>query len=150
MKNELHVLFKLADAEYVVAAADVLHMESFTGATRVPGTRRHVAGLMQIRNRVVPIVDLRARFGLPEVAASADSRVIVVRSDQRDVGLLVDSAREVVEIPPEAFWAPPETITEQAQGFVLSLARAGKRLVMLIDLARVIGEEALSGDQQRA
>ena len=150
MRNDLHVLFKVADAEYAVSAVDVLHMESFTGATKVPGTRRHVVGLMQIRNRVVPIVDLRARFGLPESAVTIDSRVIVVQCAERAVGLLVDSAREVIGIPPDAFSAPPEAITEQAQGFVTSLAQAGKRLVMLIDLGRVIGEEVLSGDQQRA
>jgi purine-binding chemotaxis protein CheW len=149
MRNDLHVLFKVADAEYAVPATDVLHMESFTGATKVPGTRPYVVGLMQIRNRVVPIVDLRARFGLPEAALTIDSRVIVVQSDARTVGLLVDSAREVIGIAPDAFSAPPETITEQAQGYVTSLAQAGKRLVMLIDLGKVIGEEALSGDQQR-
>jgi purine-binding chemotaxis protein CheW len=150
MRNDLHVLFRVADSEYAVSAVDVLHMESFTGATKVPGTRRHVVGLMQIRNRVVPIVDLRARFGLPAAPTTIDSRVIVVQSEQRAVGLLVDSAREVIAIAPDAFSAPPEAITEQAQGFVTSLAQAGKRLVMLIDLGKVIGEEALSGEQQRA
>jgi purine-binding chemotaxis protein CheW len=149
MRNDLHVLFRVADAEYAVPAADVLHMESFTGATKVPGTRSYVVGLMQIRNRVVPIVDLRVRFGLPAAAITIDSRVIVVQNDARAVGLLVDSAREVIGIPPDAFTAPPDAITEQAQGYVTSLAQAGKRLVMLIDLGRVIGEEAVNGDQQR-
>jgi purine-binding chemotaxis protein CheW len=141
----LHVLFKVADAEYVVPAADVLHMESFTGATKVPGTQKHVVGLMQIRHRVVPIVDLRIRFGLPEIASTLDSRVVVVQSAERTVGLLVDSAREVVVLAQDMFQAPPDTITDQAQGFVTSLARTGTRLVMLIDLPKVIGEETLNG-----
>lgn len=144
MSKQLHVLFKVAEAEYVVAAADVLHMESFTGATKVPGTQSHVTGLMQIRQRVVPIVDLRARFGLPGCAPTIDSRVVVVQSASRAVGLLVDSAREVIEIGEGAFQPPPDVIVQQAQGFVTSVAQAGQRLLMLIDLRKVIGEETLS------
>jgi purine-binding chemotaxis protein CheW len=144
----LHVLFKVAESEYVVSATDVLHMESFTGATKVPGTQSHVAGLMQIRQRVVPIIDLRVRFGLLEVTPTLDSRVVVVQSEQRAVGLLVDSAREVVHLSADAFSAPPDVVSERAQGFVRSVARAGARLVMLIDLQKVIGEEALSGEQR--
>jgi purine-binding chemotaxis protein CheW len=146
MSGALHVLFKVADTDYVVPAADVLHMESFTGATKVPGTESHVVGLMQIRQRVVPIIDLRVRFGLTVATATLDSRVVVVQSAERAVGLLVDSAREVVEIAAEAFHAPPEVIAHRAQGFVTALAQAGARLVMLIDLRKVIGEEALSGE----
>jgi purine-binding chemotaxis protein CheW len=148
MSGVLHVLFKVAESDYVVAAADVLHMESFTGATRVPGTQSHVVGLMQIRQRVVPIIDLRRRFGLPEAATTIDSRVVVVQSAERAVGLLVDSAREVVQIPAEAFTAPPEVVVQRAQGFVTSVARTGTRLVMLIDLSKVIGEEERSGEQR--
>jgi purine-binding chemotaxis protein CheW len=145
MSNALHVVFKVADTDYVVPAADVLHMESFTSATKVPGTQDHVLGLMQIRQRVVPIIDLRIRFGLPAITTTIDSRVVVVQSEQRAVGLLVDSAREVVQIPADAFSAPPDVIAQRAQGFVTSLAQTGARLVMLIDLRKVIGEETLSG-----
>ena len=148
MSGALHVLFRVAEAEYVVSATDVLHMESFTGATKVPGTQSHVVGLMQIRQRVVPIIDLRVRFGLLEATPTLDSRVVVVQSEERAVGLLVDSAREVVHLAADAFAAPPEVVTERAQGFVRSVARAGTRLVMLIDLRKVIGEEARSGEQR--
>jgi purine-binding chemotaxis protein CheW len=143
MSKQLHVLFNVAGSDYVVSAADVLHMESFAGATRVPGTATHVAGLVQIRQRVVPVVDLRVRFGLPALEPTIDSRVVVVQSAQRAIGLLVDSAREVVELADDAFAPPPEVITQQARGFVTSVAQAGPRLLMLIDLQKVIGEEVL-------
>lgn len=139
--SALHVLFKVAGTDYVLAAADVLQMESFAGATRVPGTPAHVAGLVQIRGRVVPVVDLRVRFGLPAVEPVLDSRVVVVKQGERVVGLLVDAAREVVAIPDEAFRPPPEIIAEQASGFVKAVAQIGGRLVLLIDCDRVIGEE---------
>ena len=143
MSGALHVLFKVAESEYVVAAEDVLHMESFSGATPVPGTESHVVGVMQIRQRVVPIIDLRVRFGLPQGNTTLDSRVVVVQSAERAVGLLVDSAREVVQIAPDAFEPPPEVVVQRARGYVTSLARSGARLLMLIDLHKIIGEEEL-------
>jgi purine-binding chemotaxis protein CheW len=94
--SDLHVLCKIADAEYVLPAADVLQMESFAGATKVPGAAAPVAGLVQIRGRVVPVLDLRLVFGFERIEPTIDSRVVVMQKDGRTVGLLVDSAREVL------------------------------------------------------
>jgi len=137
----LHVLFRVGDTDYVLPAGDVLQMESFDGATPVPGTAGYVAGLVQVRGRVVPVVDLRARFGLPPVAHTIDTRVVVVQSAERTVGLLVDSAREVVQLPPDALKPPPAVVASAGNGFVKAVAQTGKRLVMLIDFAKVIGEQ---------
>jgi purine-binding chemotaxis protein CheW len=143
----LHVLFKVADADYALPASDVLHMETFTGATRVPGTLAYVAGLVQIRSRVVPVIDLRARFGLAAHEPTMDSRVVVVQWSQRVLGLLTDSAREILEIAPDAFKPPPEVMAHQAAGFVTAVAQVGARLIMLIDYTKVIGEEVLHGHE---
>jgi purine-binding chemotaxis protein CheW len=143
--SALHVLFKVAGSEYVLPASDVLQMESFTSATRVPGAPPYVAGLVQIRGRVVPVVDLRTRFGLQSAEPVLDTRVVVVQQGERAVGLLVDVAREVVSIAPENFKPPPEIVAEQAAGFVKAVAQVGGRLVMLIDCDRVIGEGKLHG-----
>lgn len=146
--NTLHVLFKVAGADYALPASEVLHMESFSGATRVPGTQPHVSGLVQIRSRVIPVVDLRVRFGLQTIEPTLDSRVLVVQCSERIVGLLADSAREVVLLDPSSFRPAPEIVTEQAAGFVLSVAQAGPRLIMLMDSKKVIGEEVLHGDHE--
>jgi purine-binding chemotaxis protein CheW len=143
--NALYVLFKVADAEYVLPASDVLHMESFDGATRVPGAPDYVAGLLQIRRRVIPVVDLRLRFGLPAREPTLDSRVVVVQSGERAVGLLADSAREVKSLNADDFRPPPELIAEQSSGYVTRVAQAGDRLLMLIDFRKVIGEEVPIG-----
>jgi purine-binding chemotaxis protein CheW len=139
--NALYVLFKVADAEYALPASDVLHMESYDGATPVPGAPSYVTGLMQIRRRVVPVVDLRRRFGLPDIAPTLDSRVVVVQAGERAIGLLADSAREVRNMNAEDFQPPPELIAEQSSGYVMKVARDGDRLLMLIDFRKVIGEE---------
>ena len=142
----LHVVFKVAGADYALAASDVLHMESFTGATRVPGTPPHVVGLMQSRRRVIPIIDMRLRFGLPRVEPTLDSRVVVVQNGSRAVGLLADSAREVIQLSEDQLQAPPEILVRESHDFVRSIAQAGTRLLMLIDFKKVIGEEKLHGE----
>ena len=142
----LHVLFTVGGAEYALPAADVLHLESFSTATKVPGSPAHVMGLVQVRGRVVPVIDLRRRFGLDPHQVSANSRVVVVHAGGRVIALLADSAREVARIDPAETRAAPEVVSDSGQGFVKAVARASNRLVMLIDLPRVIGEEDLDGE----
>jgi purine-binding chemotaxis protein CheW len=137
----LHVTFRVGTAEYVVPAAQVLHLESYETATRVPGAPDYVAGLVQVRGRVVPVVDLRVRFGLPPIEHSIDRRVIVVQVGARVAGLLVDSAREVLHLDAASFHAPPEVIAQQGAVFVRAVATLTKRLFLLVDVPRVIGEE---------
>lgn len=144
--STLHVAFQVGDSGYLVPAESVLHMESFTGATPVPGAAPFVAGLVQIRRRVVPVVDLRIRFGMPAAAPSLGQRVIIVQVAERTVGLLVDSAREVVHVPADAIAPPPELIAGQSAGFVRAVARVKDRLVMLIDIDKVIGPDPVAPD----
>ncbi len=144
--NDLHVLCRVAESNYVVSAADVLQMESFAGATKVPGAASEVAGLVQIRGRVVPVVDLRVIFGLPAITPTMDSRVVVTSIGERTVGLLVDSAREVLKIPASEFQPPPSVVAQQTEGMVKAVAQVGTRLLMLVDLAKVIGGEQRHGE----
>lgn len=141
--SALHVICRVADAEYAIGADLVRQMESFTGATPVPGTPPYVAGLVQIRQQVIPVVDLRVRFGLTPIEPALSSRVIVLEVGERVVGMLVDCAREVQNIPPENFRPPPEVVVKQSAGFVRSVAQFKDRIIMLLDAAKVIGEEPL-------
>ena len=141
--NILHVVFRVAAAEYVMPASEVVQMESYAGATPVPGGPKHLAGIVQIRGRVVPVIDLRVRFGLPPQEATLDTRILVGQLGNRPVGLLVDSAREVMNLLPEQIVPPPSLVAEQASGFVKAVAQVGNRIVMLIDFERVIGEDQI-------
>jgi purine-binding chemotaxis protein CheW len=143
-ERALHVVFKLAEAEYALPASDVLQMDSFEGATPVPGAASYVAGLVQVRGHVVPVVDLRARFGLPAITRTIDSRVVVVERDGRAYALLVDAAREVVWLPPADVEATPDGLRDATRGFVRAIARADRRVLMMIDLDTIL-EEARHG-----
>lgn len=142
----LHVLFEVEDGRYAVPAEDVIVMESYTGATRVPGAPVWVAGLVQVRGQVVPVVDLRKRFGLADVPHTLDTRVVVVRDGARTIGLLADRAREVVQLPADAWKPPPDAVQAQADRFIRAVTRTGDRLLMLIDCARVASQEKIDGE----
>ncbi len=141
----LHVTFRVGTADYALRAAQVLHLESFVTATHVPGAPPYVAGLVQVRGRVVPVVDLRKRFGLPPTEHTIDHRVVVVQVGTRVAGLLVDSAREVLALDEASFEKPPELIEQQTSGFVTAIATVTKRLFLIVDVSRLIGEELAHG-----
>lgn len=142
----LYVVFRVADAEYAVPAAQVLQLESFSGVTAVPGTLPHVTGIVQVRARIVPVIDLRLLFGEPEAKAELDTRIIVVELGGRTVGLRVDSSREVLKLDDEQCHVTPAVITDRSRGFVRGVARVGPRLLMLLNLVKVLGEEEESHD----
>jgi purine-binding chemotaxis protein CheW len=137
----IHVTFRVGSVEYVVPAAQVLHLESFQSATHVPGAPPYVAGLVQVRGRVVPVVDLRKRFGLPATEHELAHRIVVVQVGSRVAGLLVDAAREVIQIDEASFQDAPELVKQQANGFVAGVVTVAGRLFLVADVPRLIGEE---------
>jgi purine-binding chemotaxis protein CheW len=145
MTGALHVVFTVGAADYVLPASEIAQMETYDGATPVPGSAPYVAGVIQVRGRVVPVVDLRARFGLPSVERTLDTRVVVSEHAGRTVGLIVDRARDVVMLAKEQLAPPPAMVAAQSAGFVVAVANLGPRIVMLLDVWRLIGEE-LSND----
>lgn len=145
MSSTLHVICKIGDAEYAIPADEVYQMETYAGATPVPGAPAYMAGLVQIRQQIIPVLDVRARFGLDARPPTLETRVIVLRLKERLVGVLVDSAREVQNIPADQFRAPPDVVATQSAGFVKSVAQLKNRIIMLLNTAKVIGEEVVHG-----
>ena len=141
--DELFVLFRVGDAVFGLPAADVVQMESFSGATAVPGTPSFVAGIMPLRGRVVPVVDLRVRFGLSPIVPNLDTRVVVTEVRGRAIALAVESAREVARLRGEDVKPPPHLLEEVGSGFVSSVAHAGDRIILVVDLEKVLGEESI-------
>lgn len=139
----LHVLFVVDGTTFALPASMVLQMETFTGATLVPGAPPWVAGIVQLRGRVIPVVDLRARFGLAPAERTIDTRVVVGEHEGRTVALVADAAREVTRIAPSRLKPPPRLVDLGARGFVHAVAQLGERTIMVLDFAKVIGEEPI-------
>jgi len=138
----LHVVFGLAGVEYALPVTFVLQMETFSGATAVPGTPDYVAGIVTVRGRVVPVIDLRRRFGMPSVESTLDTRIIVTQVAERVVALRVDRAREVLALDPARNQPAPALVSERSLGLVHGMHALGSRLLLLLDLAKVLSEDS--------
>ena len=142
-----YILFTVAGTTYALRSGEVRHMEMIEDITRVPNAPSFVDGVVFSRGQVVPVVNLRARFGFERASHDLRTRLIVVQSAARLVGLVVDSAREFVNIPPDAVQPPHEALAGMSGRYVEGIASIGGRLILVLDLSRVLDfAETLSMD----
>ena len=106
--------------------------------TNVPHAPEYVEGVMNLRGRIVPVIDLRRRFGGAAIANSRKNRVLVVDVESRAVGLIVDSASEVLKISDAQIEPPPNVLTDAATSYVTGVAKYQGRLIILVDLRRIL------------
>lgn len=135
---EPFILFELAGTTYAVPSAQVQQLEMLEDITPVPGAPAFVEGVVLLRGQVVPVVDLRRRFGFPAAEHDLRTRLIVVTLGERRVGLIVDSAREFITIPNQAIQPPPEAIAGISGDWLAGVANLKDRLILILDLQRVL------------
>lgn len=134
-----YILFTVAGTTYALPSGEVRHMEMLEAVTRVPNAPGFIDGVVFSRGHVVPVVNLRARFGFERAAYDLRTRLIVVQAASRVIGLVVDSAREFVNIPPESIQPPHEALAGMSGRYVEGVASLGdKRLVLTLDLSRIL------------
>jgi purine-binding chemotaxis protein CheW len=140
-----YILFTVVGTTYALPSGEVRHMEMVEDVTRVPNAPSFVDGVVFSRGQVVPVVNLRARFGFDRVAHDIRTRLVVVQSGARLVGLVVDSAREFVSIPPDGIQPPHEALAGMSGRYVDGIASLGDRLVLVLNLSRILNfTESLS------
>ena len=139
------VVFDLADEGYGVDISAVREIIRLQEITRVPRTPEFVEGVINLRGKVIPVIDLRKRFGLTVEAESQDNRIVVVDIGDQDIGVVVDAVTEVLRIPTDSVEPPASVITTADSDYLLGIAKLDSRLIILLDLRKV-----LSVDEQGA
>jgi purine-binding chemotaxis protein CheW len=138
-ETELHlVVFRLDREEYAVPIREVREVVRVGDITRVPHAPAHIRGVMNLRGRILPIMELRTRLGMDVATLTPRSRVVVVEVSRRMVGLLVDSVAQVTRVGESRVTLPPEEVRTAAGDAVTGVARVGDRLLLLLDLERVL------------
>jgi purine-binding chemotaxis protein CheW len=145
--GESYILFQLVAATYAVRTDDVQHMEMIDQITLVPNAAPYVDGVVFSRGQIIPALNLRVRFGFPREPISVRSRLIVVQSEQRRVGLIVDEAREFRNIPAHVIHPPHESIAGLSGRYLRGIANVGDRLIMVLDIAEVLNSFGGKSDQ---
>jgi purine-binding chemotaxis protein CheW len=138
-----YMTFKLAAEEYGLPILKVRELIGMLDVTRVPGSPDFVRGVINLRGRVVPVIDLRTRFGLPVVEYGPRAVIVVVQvaaaSGPLTLGVLVDEVLEVRDLAADQVEPPPgygERTDEP--GFVLGVGKSGRRVLFLLDIDRVL------------
>ncbi len=141
-----YLTFILNGEEYGVDILRVQEIKGWEGATPIPNTPDYVRGVINLRGTVVPVIDLRARFGLNEVTYSTTTVVVVLKVIQNDksriMGIVVDAVSEVYNVAPQDLKPAPEFGAAVQVDFVSGLATVDKKMVIILDIDRLLNSDA--------
>lgn len=132
------IVFQLADKEYAIPLSNVQGIEKLMHITRVPKTAKYVKGVINLRGVVTPIIDLRERFGIPVSDNEETTRIIIITTDEMEVGFVVDSANDVIDIPVSSIEQQPEVVGSNEVDFISGVAKLENRLLILLHLDKVL------------
>jgi len=137
MEKQL-VVFELANEHYGVNIAAVESIIKMQTITAVPHAPHYVTGVTNLRGSVLPVIDLRVRFGLMSEETSKNSRIVVVTLGDIKVGMTVDGVSEVLSVPEDVIEPTPPMVSTVDSSFITGIARLEGRLVILLDLGKVL------------
>jgi purine-binding chemotaxis protein CheW len=136
----LHLIaFQLGREEYGVPVASVREVSRVGEITRVPQAPEHIRGVMNLRGRILPVLELRTRLGHPPLEAPGPrARVVVAEIHGRVLGLLVDSVAQVLKVSADRVVPPPDDARSAAADYLTGVAQLDGRLIILLDLERML------------
>lgn len=134
------VTFTLNDEEYAVDILSVQEINRITEITKVPNSPDYVEGVINLRGKVIPVINLRNKFGFEEKATDDDSRIIIMEIQGIINGVIVDSVSEVLRIPASAIEAAPAVATDTISKYIKGLAKLENRLIILVEIDHLVEE----------
>ncbi len=144
MSRELHIVgFKVGRETYGVPITSLHEIVRVPEITAVPDAPEYLEGVINLRGKIVSVMDLRKRFGEKQAAMKKQNRILVVEHAGRLAGLIVDSASEVLKIPSESVELPPAVFQDGGLNCVTGLGKVGGRLVVLLDMSKLLAPGSL-------
>jgi purine-binding chemotaxis protein CheW len=136
------VVFTLGAEEYGVPITLVQEIIRYTPPRPIPGSRSHVEGVINLRGRIIPVVDLRARFGVAG-DRPAEAKIVIVEMTELTVGIVVDEVREVLSVGADQCDAPPDGAGDA--DYLDAVAKLEGRLLVILDMPKLLDDGSLSG-----
>jgi len=151
MSRELHIVgFQVGRETYGVPITSLHEIVRVPEITAVPDAPDYLEGVINLRGKIVSVMDLRKRFGEKQATLKKQNRILVVEHSGRLAGLIVDSASEVLKIPADAVEAPPAVFQEGGLNCVTGLGKVGGRLVVLLDMSKLLAPASLLAKSETA
>jgi purine-binding chemotaxis protein CheW len=139
MDKDLQIVgFRIGRETFGLPIALVREIVRVPEITAVPNAPNYIEGVINLRGRIIPVVDLRKRFGEKVIEPHKKNRIVVVELESRSLGLIVNSASEVMKIPPSEIEAPHNVFQEGELNYITGVGKLKGRLVILLDLNRVL------------
>jgi purine-binding chemotaxis protein CheW len=135
------VSFKLSDETYGIEITRIREIILVGEITQVPETPHYIKGLINLRSTVIPVIDLRSRFGLPEGTLTGESRIMVLNVGNRTIGIVVDAVSEVLRVAGDQISPAPPTVASLGNEYMTGLVRLDEQLLILLDVDQLFGEE---------
>ncbi len=121
-----------------------------TVITPVPRAPEFIRGVINLRGRIIPVVDLKKKLGLGEVQEGRAARIVVVKIQERLVGMMVDGASQVLKVPVSSVEPAPDEVVEKGGDYIRGVAKLDKRLIILVDLHRILLLDGADGSAPEA
>lgn len=144
--------FVVGDEEFCVDILKVQEIIRMMDITKIPNAPDYAEGVINLRGRVIPVIDFRKRFNLPQTMAGSDEsrRIVVVDIDGITIGLIVDQVSHVIKLAAESVSPTPETVKNAADGCFSGIGRVGEKLIILLDVEGMFGADELDWVEKAA
>jgi purine-binding chemotaxis protein CheW len=139
MEKDLHIVgFRIGNETYGVRIASVREIVRVPEITSVPSAPDLIEGVINLRGKIIPVMDLRKRFGQTEIVSDKKNRILVVELENKLIGLIVNAASEVLKIPPADVDSPGSVFAEGESSYVTGVGKLKGRLIILLDIAKLL------------
>ena len=135
--------FQLGDELYGVDILRVQEIKGYTTVTKIPNTPPHIKGVLNLRGTIVPIIELRTKFGMPTIDYTMFTVIVVVVVQEKIMGLVVDAVSDVLDIDRKDIQPPPEFGAKVDVSFLKGVGKSGDKLVALLDMDRLLSDTDL-------
>jgi purine-binding chemotaxis protein CheW len=127
------IVFRINTEEYGLDVSQVKSIERLQHITIIPTSTEFIKGIINLRGSIIPIIDLRTRFGIKNIENNDSMRIIVVAIDNVELGLIVDSANDIINIPANAIETPPIVISGNIDSYIDGIAKINERLLIILN-----------------
>lgn len=133
------VVFRVGSEEYAISIEDVVSIERMQPLTSLPKSPEYISGVINIRDVVTPVLDLRVALGQEQFTNHDLTRIILIRIGEKPVGLVVDAATDVMDIPVDTI-QKPELVGMQMDSFLKGVSKLSERLLIILDIQKLLTE----------
>lgn len=137
-EGQKYLSFMIGDEQYAISIDFVIEIIEVIKITPIPDMKNYVKGVINLRGKVIPVMDVRLRFTMEEKDHNEKTCIIVVRVEDIEIGLIVDTVTEVIDIPDERIDEPSNIYNKSSQRYVSGIGKLGKQIKIILDVSKLV------------